>query len=423
MRQPPPALPPLLSSRIQPVRSLALMMTIGAMLVFLAAAAILPGGFLIGSWNPVPQKAPGQAVLLRWLGGLARWLERRPWLVGITAILLAAGTGWGASRLQVQSDPTKNFRKSTSVVQSLEFIENHLGGHGGWEINFPAPHQLTSKYLDRVKSVSEKLRTIGKNGGPKLTKVNSLTDWIHLTPPAPFFLDTPLKRMELLQSFKPGVISNFYKSVHGRMRILLRSKQRLPSKEKLNLIDRVTNVVQKEFPDAEPTGSYVLMAHTVKDLLHDQLTSLGLATAGMALMFTLAFRSLRLGLLALIPNFLPIVLVIGAMGWFGMRVNMGTAMMAAVSMGLTVDGTIHYIAGYRRARRSGLDRSQSLQETHKEIGRAMLFATVALVIGFSVLALSHFLPLVDFGILISFMMAGGLAADLLLFPVLLRLVE
>ena len=152
--------------------------------------------------------------------------------------------------------------------------------------------------------------------------------------------------------------------------ILLRSKQRLPSKEKLELIHRVGEVVREEFPDAEPTGSYVLMAHTVKDLLHDQLTSLGLATACMVLMFALAFRSLRIGLIALIPNFFPIVLVIGAMGWFNLPVNMGTAMIAAVSMGLTVDGTIHYIAGYRRARRSGQDRSESLQETHKEVGRA-----------------------------------------------------
>ncbi len=413
----------LLSSRIQPVRNLAIMMTMGAMLVFVVAAAILPGAFLIGGWNPIPKKAPAQRVLLRWLGGLARWLERHPWLVGATAIVLAAGTGWGVSRLRVQSDPTKNFRESTSVVASLKFIENRLGGTGAWEVNFPAPHKLTSKYLKRVESVSKKLRAIGNNGGAKLTKVNCLTDWIDLTPPAPFFLDTPLKRMELLQSFKPGVISNFYKSDAGRMRILLRSKQRLPSNKKLNLIHRVGDIVREEFPDAEPTGSYVLMAHTVKDLLHDQLISLGLATAGMLLMLTMAFRSLRIGVLALIPNFFPIVLVIGGMGWFNLPVNMGTAMIAAVSMGLTVDGTIHYIAGYRRARQSGRDRTESLVETHQEIGRALLFATAALVIGFSVLALSHFLPLVDFGILISFTMAGGLAADLLLFPVLLRLVE
>ena len=148
----------LLSSRIQPVRNLAIMMTIGSMLVLLAAAAILPGGFLIGGWNSVPKKAPGQAVLLRWLGGLARWLETHPWLVGATATFLAAGTGWGVSRLRVQSDPTKNFRESTSVVASLKFIENRLGGTGAWEVNFPAPHNLTSKFLKRVESVSKTLR-------------------------------------------------------------------------------------------------------------------------------------------------------------------------------------------------------------------------------------------------------------------------
>jgi len=128
-------------------------------------------------------------------------------------------------------------------------------------------------------------------------------------------------------------------------------------------------------------------------------------------------------LISLFPNVFPIVLVIGTIGWIGLPVNIATAMIASVSMGLTVDSSIHYISGYQLARKSGLSASQAIFQTHSGVGSALLFSNLALIIGFSVLTLSNFIPLVYFGILVSVAILGGLIGNLLLLPVLLRWVD
>jgi predicted RND superfamily exporter protein len=136
----------------------------------------------------------------------------------------------------------------------------------------------------------------------------------------------------------------------------------------------------------------------------------------------IACRSLVVGALLLIPNLFPIVLVLGTMGWIGLPINLATAMIASVSIGLTVDSSIHYLAGFKAARRRGLDFATALRDTHRGVGLALVFANIALVIGFSVLTLSHFIPLVYFGILAGAAMLGGLVGNLILLPLILRMV-
>jgi predicted RND superfamily exporter protein len=116
---------------------------------------------------------------------------------------------------------------------------------------------------------------------------------------------------------------------------------------------------------------------------------------------------------------LPILLVIGGMGWAGIPINIGTAMIASVSLGLTIDSTIHYLNGYTRRKRAGATHLEAMSATHAEVGRALTFANVALIIGFTVLSLSQFIPLVYFGVLVSVAMLGGLICNLVLLPALL----
>ena len=154
--------------------------------------------------------------------------------------------------------------------------------------------------------------------------------------------------------------------------------------------------------------------------MSDQLVSFAIAAAGIAVTLSIAFRSIPIGLMSILPNIFPILLVIGSMGWIGVPINIGTAMIASVSMGLTVDSTIHYLAGYRRAREEGLDHYAALRVTHASVGRAVIFASAALVVGFTVLTLSHFIPLIYFGVLVSAAMLGGLLGGLILLPLLLQ---
>ena len=244
-----------------------------------------------------------------------------------------------------------------------------------------------------MRHLAERLRTeINEPGHEELTKVISLSDGYDMVPRIPLIANTVNKRLRMLVRFHPEFESTLYQRDQGRMRIVLRAREQQESANKLKLINKVQALAREEFPDAKATGLFVLLAYLIENLLRDQLVSFLLAAIGIAGMMAIAFRSLRIGLISLVPNLFPIIVVIGSMGWIGLPINIGTAMIACVSMGLTVDASIHYLSAYRAARDRGLNPSEAVRETHSRVGRALVFATLALIIGFSVLTLSNFIP-------------------------------
>lgn len=420
----------LLSSDITPVRSFGTMMGLASLVVLAAAASILPGGAVVGGVWTDPSSNFADRRLSGALARGADWSRRRAKLLYAVMCPLFAVAVAGFWRLDIETDFSRNFRSDSQIVRDLEFVEQRLGGAGTWEVNFPAPAKLDENYLDRIRRLSRQLRTLSRES-PQLTKIISLTDALDPMPSIPRFSRTVEDRLNLLAKFEPEVISNLYnpdpdgdpRTPDGRMRIVLRGIERQSAETKEALIAAVLQTAQAEFPGAKATGPFVLLAELISSLLDDQLNSFGLAVAGIGLMMAIVFRSLRVGLISLVPNIVPIVLVVGSMGWLGLPVNIGTAMIACVSMGLTIDFSIHFIAGYSRGRAQGLSVDEALAGTQQQVGLALVFSTLALVAGFSVLTLSHFIPLVHFGVLVSAAMLGGLAGNLVLLPGLLRWAE
>ncbi|MCA9040585.1 MAG: MMPL family transporter [Planctomycetaceae bacterium] len=417
----------LLSSQIRPVQSFGIMMALATVLVLISVLLFVPGGVLLRAGNKTTTLPADSTSKSSRLGNLlhrqAALLERHPLgiTVGFGVVLLLAGIGF--SRLTVETDFSRNFRESSPIIQSLNFVESHLGGAGNWEINFPAPTEIDEDFLERVGKVSDQLREIRIGEGTTLTKVISLADGMNSIPKIPIVASTLQKRMALLNGFQKNFVSSLYNAEAGRMRIVLRAKERQSSELKLQLIAAAQKVVAKEFGEATPTGLYVLLAYLIESLLSDQLTSFLLAGIGIFLMMSLAFRSPLIGLISLVPNLFPIVVVIGFMGWIGLPINIATAMIASVSLGLTVDSSIHYLASYRRERKLGANFQEAINRTHQATGKALVYANFALIAGFSVLTLSHFIPLIYFGILVSLAMLGGLAGNLFLLPVLLKVLD
>jgi len=262
-------------------------------------------------------------------------------------------------------------------------------------------------------------------------------------------------KLSLLQATQPELVASFWNRQLGRMRIVLRARERASAAEKARVIEQVRRLAARNFgaatvavgagaatePDAVAlsrgsvelvrayyarrggpivTGHYVLLHHLVGRLLEDQQRTFAVASIGCLLMLTAAFRSIRLGLLAMLPNVTPIAMVVGAMGWFGLPLNVATAMLAAVSIGMAVDSSIHYVYRFRLLRTQGYGFEEAMERTHRSVGLALLFANSAIVIGFSALVLSNFIPTIHFGILISIALLGGLAGNLFLLPMLLR---
>lgn len=411
----------LLSSSITPVRSFGLMMSVAMLVVLISVCMIVPGSVLLGRFAP-HQPSTRNSLLAPMLGGVSHLIERRPRSLVVITLVLVTFSAFGLRRIRVETDFSKNFDASSPIVTSLEFVEQRLGGAGTWEVNFPAPAELNDEYLLRVQRLADRLRELEGVGPGKLRKVICVTDGLDLVMFARGKMAA--KKFEMLKSFQPEFANSLYSPESGRMRILLRAEEQQSAETKNELIARVQQIAHEEFsqPEDQPhtTGIYVLLTFLIDSLMSDQLVSFGLAAAGVVTVMTIAFRSLSIGLISLVPNLFPIILVIGTMGWVGVPINIATAMIASVSMGLTVDNSIHFLHSFHESRADGMSVQDALRAAHVTVGKALVFANLALIAGFSVLTLSHFIPLVYFGVLVSVAMFGGLLGNLILLPLMLQ---
>lgn len=409
-----------LSSHLHPVRSFGLTMVMGSLLVLVAMILVMPGGFLLGPERGPPPKPAGEKQVQRSLQGLTQWVLNHPWQVSVCCLLIM-GTGIaGLFRLRIETDFSKNFRSNSPVVKGLDFLETRLGGAGAWEVNFPAPADLNKEFLEKVRELADKLRDLKGERGPALTKVLAVTDGLDLIPTIPIVSTTLAAKQGHLQRIVPEFLPSLYNPEKQRMRIMLRAYERQSSEAKEQLISQVGEIARAEFPEIKVTGLFVLLTYLIDSLLHDQWVDLILGTVSLITIMTIAYRSLWMGVVSLIPNLIPIVLLLGGMGWLNVPVNIGTAMISSDTMGLTIHDSIFYLSAFLRARRSGLDFQSAIQHVQSETRQPLLYSNVALVIGFLVLATSHFVPLIYFGVMVSVAIAGGLAVNLLLLPLMLR---
>ena len=427
-------------SEVGPIQDFGVMMALGAGFVLVSVAMVLPTLALTGEMDTDPKLAWGERFLDSGLDRLARLALGRPKSVGAMTLLAALVAASGAYRLEVETDFTRNFRSTSPIVASYEFVESQMGGAGVWDIILPAEDHLGWSYLKRVDDLESRLReevvVSGPDGQPEpgLAKVLSLVESHALAKVRRVVGRDTLVRTGIKQvrSRMPALVEAQYGEDPQEpgmyyYRIMLRARERQPSAEKRSIIRQVATIARQEFPTtdnkpgAEVTGFFVLLTNLIDSMLRDQWAAFGVATAGIGLMMLVAFRSPTLAAVTLVPNVLPILVVTGLMGWAGLKINMGAAMIAAVSMGLSIDSSIHYVTAFRRARGEGRSLDNALAVVQKTVGRAMVFSTVALIVGFTVLATSQFVPTVYFGVLVSLTMLGGLTGNLVVLPVLLKL--
>ena len=432
----------LLVSDIVPVRSFAIMMTLGTLIVLLVTLAVLPATFASGSHVPIPGKIRMEDALDRLLEKMAHVIDRHPIGTTIWCLVLVAVTAPGLFIMQIETDFSRNFRESSPIVKSLKFIETHLGPAGSWNVSFDVPDPITTEFLDSTRELTDRLHELSAAGIE--LDVLSLNDGIDIPPR----LGNAAKRLNTFMNKQPEMVEEFYNPDRQRMRIVLRSAEQQPTDVKLAQIQQVREIVAGHFDkqhaldvarvaaavvaggaggtantpmpppqSATASGLFVLMAHIIDSLLADQIRSFIGASMGTVVCMWIAFRSLRIGLIALVPNVFPIALVTGSLGLLNVPVNIGTAMIASVAMGFTC--SVHYIAVFQKSLPEvGLTRA--LQVAQSGVGKAVVLAQIALVAGFMVLTVSEFIPLVYFGALLSLSMIGGLISDLVLLPLLLR---
>ena len=435
----------LMAANVGPVRDFGLMMAIGSLVVFSSIVILVPGLALIGNWDADPH-TPKSDLAIRLL--LRKLLDvvlanRRTGVIALVVVSVVSLIG--GARMMVETDFTKNFYSTNPLVQGYRVVESELGGAGVWDIMLPVPKSISQDYLNEVLKLEDQLRELSvgddANGKHGLTKVLSMADADRAAQVDTLIAALPVTaRLEGMRRAMPEfsqALLTFDADESGLrwMRIMLRSREQTAASVKSQLIERVNTTVaeftqrpewKSQFDSSfsasqlrgEVTGYHVMLSRLVSNVLEDQWKCFAFATLGIFVIMLLSTRSILFSLAALVPNALPIFVVLGAMGWIGMRVNMGAAMIAAVSMGLSIDSSIHYLLHYQRRLNAGDRPLKSLRSAQENVGFAVVLATVALIAGFLALAVSEFVPTVVFGTLTSLTMLGGLFGNLVVLPLL-----
>ena len=209
----------------------------------------------------------------------------------------------------------------------------------------------------------------------------------------------------------------------NRLRVSLRVIDSDTTLRRAELIERVDGFLSEEmgYDDSRyrQSGLLVLYNNVLQSLFASQIQTIGFVFLSILAMFLVLFRSLRLALIAIMPNMLPALLVLGTMGWLGIPLDLMTITIAAISVGIAVDNTIHYIIRFRREFPEDRDYRATMWRCHGSIGRAMYYTSLTIVVGFSILMLSNFVPTFYFGLFTGLAMLTALVASLALLPALL----
>lgn len=443
----------LMIAEVGPVRDFGLMMTLGASMVLLGIVLWMPLVMLVPAPGFSTHHAPGDHWIRRSSVRLVYVLHRHRLWVAVATAVVAGLTAVGLQRLRTETNFIRNFRASSELAQNYAMVENQFGGAGVWDILLPAPRTLTGDYLRSVRALESELREISvqtprDETAVRLTKVLSLADADAAAAQSRLLrLATPAVRISGMRAAMPTFANALLTPAQSDsgtrdesdqppprlLRIMLRSPEQTSSAAKLQLIEAVRGAVEEHtsapqwlafFPESrrvagQVTGYYVLLARLIESLLRDQWLCLLLASSAIFVMIAIAFRSIRTAAICMIPNLLPVLAVLAALGLSGTRINMGAAMIAAVSIGLTIDGSIHFVSGCQRARRRGAAPLRAVLHAQRRVGLPVLLATVSLAIGFSVLATSPFVPTVTFGVLVTAALISGTATNLTVLPLLL----
>jgi predicted RND superfamily exporter protein len=228
---------------------------------------------------------------------------------------------------------------------------------------------------------------------------------------------------ELPEPYRKIILSPYVSVENNQVRFSLRVRDSEKNLRRNELLQTIKQDLSHEL-GFEPervtlAGLLMLYNNMLQSLFSSQIKTLGAVVAALMLMFLVLFRSLKVSLIAITPNLLSVGTVLGFMGCVGIPLDMMTITLAAISVGIAVDDTIHYIHRFEREYQSDGDYFATMHRCHGSIGYAMYYTSVVIIVGFSILMLSNFIPSIYFGLLTALAMVIALVASLTLLPCLI----
>lgn len=415
----------LLTSNVVPIQQFGWIMGTCTLLASLLVFAISP----IAMLPPIPLEIPvrhgSKSRLAAVLNGMTVWVLKHPLPIVATILAVVLPLASGIPKLTYESNYINAFRQTARVVVDYKAVESALGGIGVVELILPV-REVDSALLSDLKAIETGLGD-AKPGVPHASSVLTLRTILdpdeRILALAPEARDWILKtKLDLiLASPQAELLKGFWNAEGHLSRVLVRLVEQQPAGDKAAIFRQVLDAGRAGFgPDAFLTGLSYLMTKTTQGVILTQWTTFLWSAVGIFAMLTIAFRGPILAILAILPTMLSIVVVLGLMGWTGVKLDMATALVASVALGLSVDDTFHCLLQYRRSRKTR-PFEESLLASYAVSGPGVLLSSVAVAIGFSALQLSEFTPFCNFGLMVGIATAGSTLGNLILLPACLTL--
>jgi len=459
----------LMVSDIRPVIDFGKMMIMGVSLAFVIAFTFFPLLMLIRKKTSLDTRKKG--AFFAFTNILAKVSDQWRWQVAVSAIVLSGFSAWGIGFLSVDNRFIDYFKTDTEIYQGMKVIDTELGGttpleiiieRGAIEADFAfveeeneddefedesfedeefeedaafadlAPKEsprlwMTSFGINKLHKIQDFLSDISVTG-----KVLSLAAGLEIVEQINGNKRLDDFELSLLEKKIPGdlreqVLSPFYDRENDEVRFLIRVKESDPDLNRNQLLADISLFLTQEMKIPEQhfhfTGMLILYNNMLESLFKSQILTLGVVFGIIMLMFVLLFRSWKLAVIGMFPNLIGALFVLGLMGWSGIPLDMMTITIAAISIGIAVDNTIHYIHRFKAEFQKLGDYTKAMYACHDTIARAMYFTSITIIAGFSVLVLSNFMPSIYFGLFTSLAMLVALLANLTLLPVMLLLIK
>ena len=434
----------LIFSEIKPIIDFGWMMTLGLLCSFTVTFTLLPTllNFLEDTKISVQENQKSKITSL-----LGNYTSNNKNIIFLISMLIIILSFTGISKLEVENSFINYFKKNTEIYKGMKLIDDKLGGTTPMDIiiKFPAneininetededwgdlgeedneKYWFTKDKIDKIDKVHKYLETL-----PEVGKVLSFSSIVEVA--TKLNNDKPLGTLEMgvlyskvPDSIKKEIVDPYISIKDSEARISLRVKDSLPNLRRNDLINQINSDLENKLgfkpEEFKLAGILILFNNLLQSLFKSQILTLGFVMIGIFLMFFILFKNIKLSLIGVVPNFIAAFFILGIIGFLNIPLDMMTITIAAITIGIAVDNSIHYIYRFKEEFKKIKDYEKTLTYCHSTVGIAILNTSLTIVFGFSILVFSNFIPTIYFGVFTGIAMLLAMISVLTLLPALL----
>ena len=438
----------LIFSGIKPIIDFGWMMTFGLITSFIVTFTLLPTLLSFVSNNNVNVKEDSDSKITSFFGKIS--INNKNVILTLTGLVIILSV-IGISRLEVENSFINYFNKNTEIYKGMKLIDEKLGGTTPLEVilKFPKKDKNTNIEDDEFEDWGEgdsedqnnekywftkdkvnKIETVHNylDGLPAVGKVLSFSSIIEVA--TQLNNNKPLGSLEMgvlyskiPESIKKEIIDPYISIKDNEARISLRIIDSQDGLRRNDLIKQINydlkNKLKLNEEEFKLAGVLILFNNLLQSLFKSQILTLGLVMIGIFAMFMILFRNIKLSLIGVVPNFIAAFFILGIIGLLGIPLDMMTITIAAITIGIAVDNSIHYIYRFKEEFMKNNNYNETLKICHSTVGVAILNTSITIVFGFSILVLSKFIPTIYFGVFTGIAMLLAMISVLTLLPSLI----